>query len=326
MSTQTVYHIPSDKHPQTLYRVTHDNNHWTCTCLSWKKQYSPLHKRTCKHIVKINGKEAEEKRAPDSFHGFTKIKRLPRTLHSFKPMLYQTLQPDKAILLTSSLWYWSRKHDGIYARWDKGNLWSKGGLQLSIPPPWQSLLQKLHTSLVLEGEIVSKRLKRSDASQILYDDMYEPQHWIPLRFMIFDVVDRHKPFQKRLELLKQLEIPDNHFIKVVNYHILTPKRAISEWEKQLIYCKQHGLEGIVLRHPQNMYQAGRRSKTVLKSKPISKGIGMIIEPGVIEEKHTGQRFRTSQTKIPIKTYVTFDYSGRTETGKPEFPRNIQIKL
>lgn len=324
---QSIYQIQSSKNKNTLYRVSHHKNHWSCDCLAWKKQFSPLTKRTCKHIIQINGKEREKNRAPDSYHGLTRMNPQKRHINQFKPMLYQQLQQDNSIpILTSSNWYWSRKHDGIYARWEKGTLWSKTGRSIIIPPNWKSVLCMLPSHLIIEGEIVSNRLKRSDAFQILHDKDYEKEHWIPLRFMIFDVVDRKKTFEQRLNIINMIreQLPICK-LKVVTYHTITPNNAISEWKKQMTYCKQHKLEGIVLRHPKGMYESGKRTKTTLKSKPIEHGTGKIISPGVIEEDNTKQQFKMVQAIWPIGTAVTFNYSGRTETGKPEFPRSV-LKL
>src|SRR3954468_24372253 len=97
-----------------LYVLKNVGGVYSCSCPAWRNQSLPIERRTCKHLRKLRGDEAEEARlgaalvAPPRKAGGGEEKEEPAVLLA-EPW-------DKVTNLAG--WWMSEKLDGVRAYWD----------------------------------------------------------------------------------------------------------------------------------------------------------------------------------------------------------------
>jgi DNA ligase-1 len=148
----------------------------------------------------------------------------------------------------------TEKFNGCRAYWDGENLWSRGGLKINIPDSWRAILPH---GVSLDGEI--------------YDGIYGVYrcgaairygHFTPtMKFMIFDCPDAGFDYVGRLEFARKYE---GDPLKIVSY---TTVFNIDEAKDLLAEVIARGGEGLILRHPNLKYKAGRTA-ALLKFKEM----------------------------------------------------------
>jgi hypothetical protein len=212
----------------------------------------------------------------------------PMALHEFPP------QPSDGKFDISGTSYWkegqelysSIKYDGnrLVASVDLGrvpvvDLWGRPG---DTPPnPLSHIRSQLEAfvraqpaelelkNIIFDGEIWAPGIKHQDINGIFMNAAADSSI---LTFRIFDIIDTEAPFKKRYVRLVEMfgrlavEFPN---IVLVKEDIVSRSAQIEKIYKSAIAA---GHEGLVLRHPDGMYEAGTRkevrSKYVLKLKPV----------------------------------------------------------
>jgi bifunctional non-homologous end joining protein LigD len=183
--------------------------------------------------------------------------------HSLQPMLATSVKepfdhPD---------WIFEVKWDGYRAigeiRGDGVSLYSRNGISFDKKfSPITEALRKFGFDAVLDGEIVVVDDQGRPDFQVLQH--YHDSGSGHLLYYVFDLLyfRGHEltdlPLLRRKELLKKI-LPS------------TPKIRFSDhvWKEGILFynvAKEKGLEGIIAKHSQSLYQAGRRSRQWLKVK------------------------------------------------------------
>ena len=183
--------------------------------------------------------------------------------HNIQPMLATAARepfdhPD---------WIFEVKWDGYRAiaevRDKAVSLYSRNGISFAKRfAPLLEPLQKFGSDAVLDGEIVVVDEAGRPDFQMLQHYQEEGKGW--LLYYVFDLLHfqgrdlRNLPLVRRKELLKKV-LPSD------------PKLRFSDHvagEGVLFYqvAKDKGLEGVIAKHSQSMYEAGRRSAQWLKLK------------------------------------------------------------
>lgn len=151
-------------------------------------------------------------------------------------------------------WLMSEKLDGCRAYWDGSVMWSRGGKVVAIP---QAMRAALPDGVVLDGEIHAGRGGFEIARQAV-----QYNRWVDgIEFSAFDAPGA-APFSIRYSDLAEL-LP---YKGVVNY---VPHAICAGYDDALSFMQKvqdcYGGEGVVLRHPDNVYRPGRTDQ-ILKLK------------------------------------------------------------
>jgi DNA ligase 1 len=152
-------------------------------------------------------------------------------------------------------WIATEKFNGCRAYWDGQNLWSRGGINISIPESWR---EALPSGIHLDGEIYDgiDGVYRCGAA-IKYGN-FTPS----MRFMVFDCPKAAGTYLHRLKYANDLA--NNIVVIVTPYRVSDIDIAVA----LLGDIKADGGEGIMLRDPAISYTPGRTYKLLkLKSVP-----------------------------------------------------------
>jgi DNA ligase 1 len=96
------------------------------SCPAWRNQSLPIEKRTCKHLRKLRGDEAEEARVGSDLPERPKQ---PKDETAAPPLL---LAESWDFITDPIGWWLSEKLDGVRALWDGKQFWSRLGI-FSMP-------------------------------------------------------------------------------------------------------------------------------------------------------------------------------------------------
>jgi len=163
---------------------------YSCTCPAWRNQSAAIERRTCKHLRKLRGEEAERLRLGAELP--------PRPEKNAEknvgPPLLLAQSWDSATDLTD--WWMSEKLDGVRAYWDGKQLLSRQG-NLFHAPDW--FLTGL-PQVPLDGELwIGRKQFQRTVSIVRRQD--KSDHWKEVRFLVFDVPRCVGGFEARLEFL-----------------------------------------------------------------------------------------------------------------------------
>jgi bifunctional non-homologous end joining protein LigD len=174
-------------------------------------------------------------------------------------------------------WVFEPKLDGIrvlaFIQGDKVRLQSRNGLDLSsqFPALCENLREQFTRGMVLDGEILAfengkpsfqsmlKRLHLKDESAVRQMDQS-----IPVIFYIFDLLHFEggniygKPLKERRRFLQQLLLPTD-MVQIIEQ---IPEEGRALYQAVI----STGMEGIVAKRANSVYESGKRSKAWLKMK------------------------------------------------------------
>ena len=100
---------------------------YSCSCPAWRNQSIAIEKRTCKHLRKLRGDEAEEERVGSDIPA--KAKQAKEGVPA--PPLLLAERWDGAMNLAG--WWMSEKLDGVRAYWNGKMFLSRLGNELHAP-------------------------------------------------------------------------------------------------------------------------------------------------------------------------------------------------
>ena len=233
--------------------------------------------------------------------------------------------------------YWvSEKLDGMRARWDGKQLWSRGGQPIHAPAwftagwPGQALdgeLWKGHGGFEQTVSIVRQRTPKDQA-------------WQEVRFMAFDLPGHGGPFGERAQALRA-QVSKAHvlWLQAIEQEKVGNEAELQEWLRRVIGM---GGEGLMLHHTNALYRT-ERSPHLLKLKPWEDAEARVIEhlPGKgqhegklgallvempADAEHGARRFRLGtglserERRSPpeLGSVVSFRFQGLTASGLPRF--------
>ncbi len=308
------------------YQLKNVGGVYSCSCPAWRNQSIAIDKRTCKHLRKLRGDDAEAARLGTTMtttsHTVTKSSVVAPQL-----LLAESWNGE----IDPSGWWLSEKLDGVRAFWDGKCFLSRNGNPFIAPDWFTSGLP----DTPLDGELWIGRkqfqrtvsiVRRSDASDL----------WNDLRYLIFDVPTLVRPFEQRIEAV--MEIVESHqppFAQVLGQSACRNRKHLDE---ELERIESLGGEGLMLRLPGSLYVSGR-SDTLLKVKSFLDCEATVIahEPGKGRHKgrlgaltvelangircQVGTGFTDAQRdRAPsIGTVITLKYQELTDGGVPRFP-------
>lgn len=230
----------------------------------------------------------------------------------------------------------SEKLDGVRAYWNGNQLLTRSG-RIILAPPW--FIAQL-PAYPLDGELWISRGQFDQVSAIIRTQTTNDLDWQQVKYMLFDLPDVAKPFLQRYQQLQQLVTHLNQpHIKLVEQTPITDENL----QVQLQLLTDQGAEGLMLRHQNSQYQAGR-TQDLLKVKvwlddeaeviKILPGKGRLIgKMGALVVSWNGRQFKLGsgfsdqERENPPEpgTLVTFKYSGLSKNRLPRFASFLRIK-
>lgn len=266
---------------------------------------------------------------------------IPITLILFHTTVASGLEPMLPQVYTEkddvTGWLMSEKLDGVRGYWDGIRMYSKNGI---IFHPPSRFIQDL-PPFPLEGELWAGRNSfEKTASVVKQQDPHDG--WLQLKFAIFDVPQAAGGFSKRIE--KARNWFRNHpspFAFVIEQ---IPVRNQKHLQEELYRIEELLGEGLIVREPHALYQAGR-SSTILKVKTFQDAEARVIAqlPGkgrnegrlgaLLVESGDGQQFKIGSgfsdadrdSPPAVGTCITYKYYGRYLSGTPKFPSFLRIR-
>ena len=258
-------------------------------------------------------------------------------------LLLKTHQADQVV----KGWVMSEKLDGVRAYWDGKQLLSRNGNAFAAPAWFTADFPAFE----LDGELWLNRSAFSETVSIVKRSQPH-EGWRNLTYQIFEVPNQAGGLLKRLSVLhRYLEINPIVHIKLIKQIPILSKKQV---QAELYRVMELGGEGLVLRNPDTLYQAGR-SSSALKLKPkedaecrvlgYTKGQGKYQGQvgALVCEIVTGQfsHLRLSSDRVikigsglsdvdrqapPGKgSVITFQYMGLTKNGLPRFPVFLRVR-
>jgi DNA ligase-1 len=322
----------------TPYVIRNMGGVYSCSCPAWRNQSTPIERRTCKHIRKLRGDDAENERL-----GSVLPQKPVRAAKSSGDEDAGSTEPP--ILLAEAWdnsqdlagWWMSEKLDGVRAYWDGKQFLSRQG-NLYHAPDW--FLEGL-PNVPLDGELWIDRKKFQRTVSIVRRQDKNDQ-WRSVRYLVFDAPAMASPFEERMSFLTD-SVRDwrNEFIGV---HPQELCQDVAHLRAELKRVESLGGEGLMLRQPGSKYFTGR-SSTLLKVKTFFDAEAVVLrhEPG--KGRHAGRLgalgvklsdgtefsvgtgFSDRERSAPpaIGSLIRFRYQELSDAGVPRFPSYIGLR-
>lgn len=312
------------------YELRNTGGVYSCSCPAWRNQSTAIERRTCKHLRKYRGDQAEEERI-----GGQLPERATKTSSSTEgPPLLLAHSWDNATNLTD--WWISEKLDGVRAYWDGERFLSRQGNEFMAPDWFVAHLPKTP----LDGELwLDRKSFQKTISIVRRQDRSE--HWKQIRYLVFDAPAEKTVFEERMAWLKDyFRTNTSSFTQLLDQMRC---KSDTHLRSELERVESLGGEGLMLREPGSKYEVGR-SSTLLKIKTFHDAEAEVIahQPG--KGKHKGRLgaivvqlsdgtefsigtgFSDKQREQPpaIGAKVTFRYQELTDGGVPRFPSFVRI--
>lgn len=306
---------------------------YSCTCPAWRNQSITIERRSCKHLRKLRGDEAEETRIGGA---------LPQKPVKEKgedeegPPLLLAESWDNSLDLSG--WWMSEKLDGVRAWWDGKQFISRQG-NLYHAPDW--FVEGL-PDYTLDGELWIDRKKfQRTVSIVRRQD--KTDLWKEVKFLVFDAPALKDSFEKRVEAIVDLFKRKKLSYASAHDHVLC--KGVEHLKGELARVEALGGEGLMLREPGSAYHAGR-SSTLLKVKTFHDAEALVTGHQEGAGKHKG-RLGALLVKLPngtqfavgtgfsdkergnpppVGSTISFCYQELSEAGVPRFPSYVGVRL
>ncbi len=320
----------------TPYVIRNTGGVYSCSCPAWRNQSVTIEKRTCKHIRKLRGDDAENERIGSA---------LPP-----KPVKKSSSGDEEAgseppILLAESWdnfrdlsgWWMSEKLDGVRAYWDGKQFLSRQG-NIYHAPDW--FLEGL-PSVPLDGELwIDRKAFQRTVSIVRRQDKND--QWKQVRYLVFDAPSQSGAFEDRMAFLQDGASSWKNEFLTLHQQILC--RDVQHLRNELQRIESLGGEGLMLREPGSGYAVGR-SSTLLKVKTFHDAEATVIghEPGkgkhqgrlgaLVVQLPNGKQFsvgtgfsdREREQPPTVGSLIKFRYQELSDGGIPRFPSYVGIR-
>jgi bifunctional non-homologous end joining protein LigD len=227
------------------------------------------------------------------------------------------IEPMKALpvdRLPEGDWFYEIKHDGYRAlAFRKGKevrLISRNNKPLNYPTLVDSLKKLPAEQVVLDGEIAALDEKGRSSFQLL--QLFKSSGDVPLVYYVFDLLFldgkdlRGQPLGARRKLLTQL-------LKKPPENIRLSDELRGARDELLRVAQEFGLEGLVAKKPNSVYESGRRSGAWVKYK-ITKAQEFVIGGYTLPE---GSRKYFGSLLVGYNGSDGLVFAGRVGTGFSE---------
>jgi DNA ligase 1 len=303
---------------------------YSCTCPAWRNQSVAIERRTCKHLRKLRGEEAERLRLGAELP--------PRPVAAAEnkdgPSLLLAQTWDNVTDLTD--WWMSEKLDGVRAYWDGKQFLSRQGNLFHAPDWFVAGLP----DVALDGELwLGRKQFQRTVSIVRRQD--KSDHWKEVRFLVFDAPRCAGGFEARLEFLAEtLDAQRQPYTRLHEHRCC---QGLPQLREELARVDALGGEGLMLRQPGSVYEAGR-SFTLLKIKSFRdaeavvlshrpgrgkfKGLlgalGVQLPDGTEFSVGTGFSDAERRAPPPVGSVITFRYQEFSDGGVPRFPSFVRV--
>lgn len=313
------------------YIVKNTGGVYSCSCPAWRNQSVAIEKRTCKHIRKLRGDDAETERIGSALP----VRKTSASGDSEGPPVLLAEKWENDIDLEG--WWMSEKLDGVRAYWDGKKFLSRLGNEF-MAPDW---FIDGFPNTPLDGELWLGRGEfQRTVSIVRRQDRSE--HWKEISYVVFDAPALKGPFEERLEYLADAlgnHTPSANALE----HVVC--EGLDHLQNELSRVESLGGEGLMLREPGSKYVAGR-SSTLLKVKTFHDAEAIVVDyvPGkgrhkgrcgaLRVEMPDGTRFSVgtglsdAQRENPpaVDAVITYRYQELTKDGVPRFPSYVGERI
>ncbi|MCA9110355.1 MAG: DNA ligase [Planctomycetaceae bacterium] len=302
---------------------------YSCSCPAWRNQSLAIEQRTCKHIRKLRGDEAEQARVGNALPA----KREAKSKTEGPPLLLAH-RWENDIDLTD--WWMSEKLDGVRAYWDGEKLLSRQGNEYHAPKWFIESLPKTP----LDGELwMDRKAFQKTVSIVRRQD--KSDQWKQIRYVLFDAPAMEATFEERLQFVEETVADAGaDFVQALE-HLRC--ETIKHLRKELERIESLGGEGLMLREPGSKYESGR-STSLLKVKTFHDAEAVVVDHVAGKGRHKGRMgalvvqlddgtefsvgtgFTDKQRQSPpdVGTTITFRYQELSDSGTPRFPSFVRV--
>lgn len=311
---------------------------YSCSCPAWRNQSTAIERRTCKHLRKLRGEEAEQARVgldsePKPANPIATEEEAAEAKSG--PPILLAEKWDNAEDLAG--WWLSEKLDGVRAYWNGKEFISRLGNRYHAPD-W--FLEGLPET-PLDGELwIGRKAFQRTVGIVRRQDRSD--HWKEVSYVVFDAPAMDATFEDRLAFVsEQMARAGSPYLKAHEHTVCT---SLTQLREELVRIETLGGEGLMLRQPGSRYEVGR-STTLLKVKSFRdgearvlehlKGAGrhkgrlgaLLVELGDGTRFSVGTGFSDAQRAAPpaIGTTITFRYQELSDAGVPRFPSFVRIR-
>jgi DNA ligase 1 len=322
---------------------------YSCSCPAWRTQSHPIEIRTCKHLRKYRGEQAEKDRLGGELPAKPTVSRRKAVgktstgadgasdeVESNVPPILLAHSWDN--LLDLSGWWMSEKLDGVRAYWDGKQFISRQG-NVYMAPDW--FVEDLPRDIHLDGELwIARKAFQRTVSIVRRQD--KSKEWEAVKYVVFDAPQVDDVFEARIAFIQQCL--DEARPKYARPHEQERCKNPEHLLEQLRLVEEGGGEGLMLRQPNSKYETGR-SSTLLKVKRFHDREARVLEhlPGTGKHKgrmgalsvelNDGTKFaigtgfsdRERDNPPPVGSIVTFRYQELTDGGVPRFPSYVRLR-
>ncbi len=302
---------------------------YSCSCPAWRNQSLPIEQRTCKHIRKLRGDEAEKQRVGNALP----VRKSKAPKKDGPPLLLAERWDNSTDLVD---WWMSEKLDGVRAYWDGKQLLSRQGNVYHAPDWFVAALPRVP----LDGELWLER-KSFQRTVSIVRRQDKSDHWKQIRYLIFDAPARGGDFESRMAFLGDcLGGSDASHVELLKQHVC---RGLDHVREELARVEALGGEGLMLREPRSEYQVGR-SSTLLKVKTFHDAEAAVLghQPGkgrhkgrlgaLLVQLPDGTEFSVGtgfsdiqrQDPPPVGSTITFRFQELSDAGVPRFPSFVRL--
>jgi DNA ligase-1 len=305
---------------------------YSCNCPAWRNQSLAIEKRTCKHLRKLRGDEAEDARVGGATAADA---RAPTAKKGNEPPLLLAESWD--FVADPAGWWLSEKLDGVRAYWDGRQFLSRQG-NVFHAPDW---FTKGLPPEPLDGELWLGR-KRFQRAVSIVRRQDKSDHWKDISFVVFDAPSLEKSFEARMDFVREClgQGATPHAVA----HAQQLCRGIDHLKEELARLEALGGEGLMLRRPGSKYESGR-SSTLLKVKSFHDAEARILKHLEGAGRHKGRLgalfveladgttfsvgtgFSDKERESPpaVGSTITFRYQELSEAGVPRFPSYVGVR-
>jgi DNA ligase-1 len=306
---------------------------YSCTCPAWRNQSVGIERRSCKHLRKLRGEEAESQRI-----GQVSADPVLRVTSADKqgkePPLLLAHSWDQHTDPTG--WWMSEKLDGVRAYWDGNRFISRLGNEYRAPAWFVEGLP----ARPLDGELwLGRQMFQRTVSIVRRHDASD--HWKEITYVIFDAPALESPFEHRQAQLHAWLGKGLAHARVLHQCIC---QGMDHLQSELDRVTGQGGEGVMLRQPQSLYESGR-SATLFKVKTFLDAEARVVEhlPGegrhvgrlgaLIVEMPNGVRFSVGtgftdaqrRSPPPVGAWISYRYQELSDRGVPRFPTFLRVR-
>lgn len=306
---------------------------YSCSCPSWRNQSQPIDRRSCKHLRMHLGDLAENTRLGQFSTQLPAKHPNAEPKATVAPQLLLAHSWDNEQDLTG--WYMSEKLDGVRAHFTGERFLSRQGNEF-LAPAW---FLEGFPKTPLDGELwIGRKKFQQTVSIVRRQDAGDL--WKRVLYVVFDSPAVGGTFENRLRAIRASGVEYAAPQIRVLYQAICD--GTDNLRAELARVERVGGEGLMLRQPDSLYEAGR-SSTLLKVKSFHDADAVVIghQPGKGRHKgrlgallvalangtqfSVGTGFSDAQREKPplIGSVITFRYQELTDGGVPRFPSFVR---